>query len=102
MPKLTSDLATGNDPTVAGQAVPLLSRDADGNEIDWRKKYICTCTPGVELTDDALCDGCKGLTELLRRLRADRRMRQAAPRKASTSPTSPAKSRRRSHEDELR
>ncbi len=74
--KITSDPnTTGSDPTVAGQQVPLLARDPEGNEIDWRAKGKCSNDTDPGSCIDQSCSGCKFLVDLLNRLRADRRTR---------------------------
>ena len=87
--RITSDM--GKDSTVAGSNVPLLTRDAEGNEIDWRKQYICTCPPTDDPTTPPECPGCIALRGLLDRLRADRRTR--AVRESSERGPAPSRSR---------
>ncbi len=93
--KITSDMAT--DPTVAGQQVPLLTRDAEGNEVDWRKIYKCDCPPTEDINALPTCPGCITLRGILDRLRADRRTR--ATREASSTSRPAARKSRRLDED---
>lgn len=92
--RITSDM--GTDATVAGQQVPLLTRDAEGNEIDWRTRYACTCPPTDDPNAPPTCEGCIALRGLLDRLRADRRTRSS--RDSEGKPAASRKARSRDEE----
>lgn len=91
--RITSDMST--DPTVAGQQVPLLNRDAQGNEIDWRTQYACTCPPTDDPNALPVCEGCIQLRGFLDRFRVDRRTRAATGERSSASRGTTRKARTR-------
>ena len=92
--RITSDMGQASP----DQNLPLLTKDSEGNEVDWRTKYACTCPPTDDPNAPPTCDGCIALRGILDRLRADRRTRQMRETRGVGTPT---RSKARVREDDI-